>query len=429
MARAAGTRPPHGLFLHYGAYFKQYNDSYGHPAGDEVLKTVAQILQTGVREGDFPARYGGEEFAVVLQDTDAETALQVAERIRAAVESHAFPHRKVTLSIGVAQFAMGEEADAMIQRADVGLYEAKSAGRNRTIYLPTVTILEDKTVAEDIELEGSDQKTLQEEPPLVLQNVSLDSAETEEFAFPVSSGDPGASYGVQLLGGLEGLLQESPTPVLTALLDIMDRRGVESRGHSVRVTRYALRLGNEVAALYETLRPTRPLLPRMTPGDMANIAFGALLHDIGKMGIPDGVLRKRGKLTDDEWRQIRRHPLAGAELIADDPLLSRALPIIRFHHERWDGTGYPQGLRSEAIPLVARIFAVCDAFDTLTVARAYRSHMNFQAAREEVARGAGTQFDPDVVQAFMEIPEAEWRNLASPWITASPVLEPLRRAA
>jgi ribonuclease P protein subunit RPR2 len=136
-------------------------------------------------------------------------------------------------------------------------------------------------------------------------------------------------------------------------------------------------------------------------------------------------------LTEDEWRQVRRHPLAGAELIAEHPLLSRALPVVRYHHERWDGDGYPQGLAGEAIPLGARIFSVCDTLDILTTTRPYRAQMTYPAAREEIARGSGTQFDPDVVAAFLRIPEEEWLRLTTPHSSAlsEPMLMPYSRAA
>lgn len=431
IARVSRSRAPLALMLLDVDHFKQYNDTFGHPAGDEVLKGVAQILSTRVREGDYVARYGGEEFAVILQDTDAETALLVADRVRAAVEAFPFPNRQVTVSIGLALYAPGEPADAVIERADVALYEAKSAGRNRVVYLPAFGCDQQADGAAGVQ--GTDQEPL-------IATVTAGCAEPRiESAFAVPSQEPVIQCGdrsggyphdiIRLLGGLEGLLQEAPAPILLALIDIMDQRSAESWGHSVRVTRYALRLCRAVNELYEELRTVRPLLPRLTPGDLADLAFGALLHDIGKMGIPDAVLRKRGRLTDEEWRQVRRHPLAGAELIAHNALLARALPVIRYHHERWDGNGYPQGLRGEAIPLPARIFAVCDAFDTLTVSQVYREHVSFTEAQTEIQRGTGTQFDPDVVQAFLTVSEEEWRYLASPWTVALPDVPTIRRAA
>ena len=129
-----------------------------------------------------------------------------------------------------------------------------------------------------------------------------------------------------------------------------------------------------------------------------------LLHDIGKIGIPDAILLKPGPLTPAEWKIMRRHPEIGRQLVEKIPFLSGAVPIVYHHHERWDGTGYPLGLRGEAIPLGARIFAVADAFDAMTFDRPYSRAISFEAARAEIERCAGTHFDPAVVATFVTIP-------------------------
>ena len=129
-----------------------------------------------------------------------------------------------------------------------------------------------------------------------------------------------------------------------------------------------------------------------------------LLHDIGKIGIPDGILLKPGPLSSDEWKIMRTHPDLGRRLVERIPFLRGAVPIVYHHHERWDGTGYPLGLRGEMIPLGARIFAVADAFDAMTFDRPYSVAISFEAARKEIARCAGTHFDPNVVENFLKIP-------------------------
>ena len=404
-ARAERACAPLSLLLLDIDKFKQFNDAFGHPAGDEALRIVATLLASQVREGDLPARYGGEEFAVVLPETDAETAKQIAERIRAAVEAYPFPNRAVTVSIGVAQRFETESPDATIQRADVALYEAKAAGRNRAVYVPlALTETEAQEISDSKEADSDAILTSMNDAPLMTL-VTEPEAETWQDAVLELSPSSAASLAT---GGLEGLLQCPVSEVLGALLEALDRRGVEPPGHSERIARYALRLALSVNEVYDEERQFRPLLPYLDPGDLSALAFGALLHDIGKMGISDSVLRKRGRLTDDEWRQMRRHPLVGAEMLGGHPLLRRALPVARYHHERWDGSGYPQGLAGEAIPLVARIFAVCDALEILTSERPYRSRLDYTQARDEIARGAGTQFDPDVVQAFLRVPAEQW---------------------
>jgi diguanylate cyclase (GGDEF)-like protein len=443
IARVQRSRAPLSLVLLDVDYFKQYNDAFGHPAGDEVLKGVGQILRKTVREGDYPARYGGEEFAVILPDTDVETAQLVAERIRTTVEAYPFAHRKITVSIGLAEYLDDEAADRMIQRADVSLYEAKTGGRNQIAYLPVSAFgaeesLQDAPASAAQKALEVEQATLDVREAALLARLAAESAEREtpadDSAWEMRASAPLSLQGYHRcvalqIGGLEGLLQEPTSQILSALLDVLDKRGVEPRGHSERVARYALHLSSAMAARYEEQRQTRPLLPRLTPGDLVDLAFGALLHDIGNVGIPDAILRKTGKLTENEWRQIRRHPLAGAELLADCPMLSRALPVVRFHHERWDGTGYPQGLSGEVIPLSARIFAVCDALDSLTTDRPYRARMDFAGACAEIARAAGAQFDPDVVEVFLRIPESEWQRLADVPLSAKSVSGSLSHAA
>ena len=137
------------------------------------------------------------------------------------------------------------------------------------------------------------------------------------------------------------------------------------------------------------------------------LAFGFLLHDIGKLAVPDAVLTKPGKLTDAEWELMRQHPEAGARILHGIPFLDRALDVVLHHHERWDGGGYPAGLAGEDIPLWARIFAVVDAVDAITSDRPYRAGRPLAAAIEAVVEGAGAQFDPVCAQAFADLDAAE----------------------
>jgi HD-GYP domain-containing protein (c-di-GMP phosphodiesterase class II) len=132
-----------------------------------------------------------------------------------------------------------------------------------------------------------------------------------------------------------------------------------------------------------------------------------MLHDIGKIGIPDAILLKPGPLSPDEWKIMRTHPEVGRRLVEDIPFLAGAVPIVYHHHERWDGNGYPEGLRGEGIPLGARIFAVADAFDAMTFDRPYSRAVTVEAAREEIARCSGTHFEPAVVSTFLAIPFEE----------------------
>jgi HD-GYP domain-containing protein (c-di-GMP phosphodiesterase class II) len=139
--------------------------------------------------------------------------------------------------------------------------------------------------------------------------------------------------------------------------------------------------------------------------DLPDLAHGVLLHDIGKIGIPDAILLKPGKLTQEEWSIMRRHPEIGKRLIENVPFLRGAIPVVYCHHEKYDGSGYPQGLRGEEIPLGARIFAVVDAFDAMTFDRPYSKAISFEGAKTEIKRCVGAHFDPAVVEAFFRVPE------------------------
>src|SRR5204862_1356786 len=140
--------------------------------------------------------------------------------------------------------------------------------------------------------------------------------------------------------------------------------------------------------------------------EMSDLAHGVLLHDIGKIGIPDAILLKPGPLTPDEWKTMRTHPEIGKRLIEKIPFLHGAVPIVYCHHEKWDGAGYPRGLAGEAIPLNARIFSVVDAFDAMTFDRPYSKAIPFEAAIAEIKRCSGTHFDPHVVESFLRVPPA-----------------------
>ncbi|HEY3477135.1 MAG TPA: HD domain-containing phosphohydrolase [Anaerolineales bacterium] len=180
---------------------------------------------------------------------------------------------------------------------------------------------------------------------------------------------------------------------LTALMSALDARDRETEGHSTRVSRLTCLLAEEIGLDGQQLKA---------------IERGALLHDIGKIGISDRVLHKPGKLTDDEWKVMRIHPDIGARIVEGIPFLQESLSIIRYHHERWDGSGYPIGLKGEEIPIQARIFAVADVFDALTSRRSYRSKSSADEAIQYMKEQSGTLFDPMIVEALTRLPYKEF---------------------
>jgi putative nucleotidyltransferase with HDIG domain len=176
--------------------------------------------------------------------------------------------------------------------------------------------------------------------------------------------------------------------VLAALSQAIEARDPYTRGHSERVSALAQVVARRLGWKSSHLRALR---------------VGALLHDVGKLNLDEAVLRKPGPLDENEYREIKRHPLAGARLIRGFEALRPALPYILFHHERWDGQGYPSGRSREQIPAGARVVAVVDAFDAMISMRPYRPALALRAAIAEVDAGAGTQFDPGVVKVFLSV--------------------------
>ncbi|HXY73820.1 MAG TPA: diguanylate cyclase [Dehalococcoidales bacterium] len=317
-------------------FFKTYNDTYGHMAGDDVLASVGRIIQSSIRTIDMPFRYGGEEFAVILPETMVEGAWIVAERMREKIEQKEFTGRSsVTASFGIATWpADGVTKEQVLVSADKALYTAKETGRNR-ICTPS-----------DFKKQGL---------------VSLDQG-TDAQKIAIS--------------------------MIFALAATVDAKDHYTFGHSRKVSQYAVSIAQAL---------------NLPPEKVANIRTAGLLHDIGKIGIPDSILNKDGPLDDQEWRQIKEHPKMGVEILRYVADLSLSLPAIINHHEHYDGTGYPNGLRGEDIPFEARLLSIADAYDAMTSLRPYHNQRTQEEAIAELKRCAGTMFDPELVKIFCSV--------------------------
>jgi len=188
--------------------------------------------------------------------------------------------------------------------------------------------------------------------------------------------------------GMAEQLRETYDGTLEALVSALDARDRETKGHSLRVAKYMMEV-----AFHMGIQPGTE--------EWVDMQRGGLLHDIGKIGVSDTILHKPDKLTEEEWVDMRRHPKIGHDMLKDIGFLAGAAKIVLAHHERFDGKGYPRGLATDEIPLGARIFVLADTFDAMTSDRPYRKALSVQAAREEIIRCSGTQFDPRCVQAFL----------------------------
>ena len=490
--------------------FKAVNDNHGHLAGDALLNAVADALRRSVRSYDQVARYGGDEFAVILPNTDAQTARGVLDRARSAIARVESPFEAVaSASAGLALWHPGMDADTLIGDADAAMFESKRSrrrdfqeeGAERLAPVPAATerdrhqvrrlntaaglavrlgrLLEPQAIAEaamiglgselgytasvlvareeDGSLRmvamGSQQSPTSEPRPSAQpapgradahtdpisatvrrcvaerRTVSVTGADAasvdSEVAVPIFVGgalwgalavrpEPAMrldDYDVQLLQGLADQLgaalrtarlyaelDETHLGTAAALAAALEAKDHYTADHARSIADLAVAVGAELGLSEDHLRDLR---------------YGALFHDIGKIAIPDAILKKPGPLSESEFAAVREHPEVGERILAPVPFLSAVRRIVRHDHERWDGTGYPDRLSGEDIPLGARIVLVVDAYHAMRSDRPYRSALPDAEARRELLAHAGDQFDPRVVRALLAVLESRSIGSAS----------------
>ncbi|GAC1566989.1 MAG: hypothetical protein NVS3B14_11590 [Ktedonobacteraceae bacterium] len=356
LARAQRFERPFSLIFFDGDRFKQVNDTYGHGIGDVVLRELGERVESVLRGGDTLGRFGGEEFVILLPEADLEQACLIAERIRAAVAATPLATKQVeeginaTISVGVATYPTdGETISSLLEKADQAMYWAKRLGRNQV-----------RTAVEA-------RRTYQHATFTAL--LSVDGRESEATASQPEHEQTQRAY---YLGSIFSLL-----------------RMIELRDPAIGKHAYAV----------SDLATALALQMQLEQKQVVAIGTAALLHDIGKIGMPDAILQKRGPLSYSERAIIKQHPAVGAQLLETSPCLQELMPAIRHHHERWDGKGYPDGLAGQNIPLEARIIAVAEAYAAMVTGHPYQASRPPADALAELQRYAGTQFDPDVVRA------------------------------
>jgi diguanylate cyclase (GGDEF)-like protein/PAS domain S-box-containing protein len=357
-------------------HFKTINDAHGHAFGDQVLKRIAEDVRHSARTTDTVARYGGDEFLLLMPNTAVPEALSVVERIRRHAAQVPLTCSgqtvQVTLSAGIAEAApasperspaAGEAINDLLRKADEALQTAKAAGR--------------------------------------------DCAKVWSLAAsqPPPEGQAEADAADRLLRRLCGLAQQSAEMFVQGVRDLV--RGLEARvpyfsSHSGNTMHYAL-------AITETLG--------LGSDQVEDIRKAALVHDIGNVAVPRAILNSGRSLDVAERQIVEQHVVTSVRLLDQLAAFDRPIPIVRHHHERWDGCGYPDGLSGEAIPLGARVLAVADAFDAMTAGRAYRKPCRIREALERLRRESGQQFDPAVVDALAR------------WVGDAPPSSPSGRAA
>ncbi len=337
-------------------FFKAVNDSGGHQTGDEVLRLVSSAIEEACRKADLPARFGGDEFAVLLPETAATEAGAVAERIRGAVDQLPIQIQgtefHVTASIGVADLNSGEMASAadMVALADRALYAAKQSGRNRIVQAHN------------------------------LHGDSLDKRQhSEDVKINVLS---------KKLAGIDSQFKELFLLAFDQIMAILEHRDPHMADHTRKVQHYATLISEEME-----------LPDRVTK----RIQIAAMMHDIGMVALPDAILLCPGSLDEEQMKVMRRHPLLSVRIMERMEFLEQEIPAVRYHHERFNGKGYPEGISGPAIPLSARILSVADAFDAMTSPRTFRVAKTVAEAIGEIRRASGTQFDPAITSAFMNV--------------------------
>ena len=334
--------------------FKLINDNHGHAVGDQVLRRIADLLRSGRRDADLVCRLGGEEFCILLPSADISYACHVAELVRHAICSTPMAGLPVTASFGVSSYIFGaRDPHELLNQADKSLYIAKRNGRNqvsRWDEIPAEFQLEESTLSR---------------------------------VRPSASAEPETAI---------------PFQAVTALVSALAYRDSETAEHSRRVADLCVAAANGA----------------MSVGDAYILEIAALLHDIGKIGIPDAVLLKPGPLTDEEWKLMRVHDRIGVEIIRTTFASSQLARIVQAHQAWYNGGKPGYDLQGEQIPIEARLLAIADAYDAMVSDRVYRPGRTQHEAISELRRCAGKQFDPALVERFIETVEARDENRSLP---------------
>ena len=331
-------------------HFKSFNDTYGHQTGDRALKAISKIIRDELRTVDFPARYGGEEFIIILPETECEGAVIVAERIRNAVAEHPFTSEGGERLLLTISSGVACYPDAAASKEDL----IKKA--DQALYLAkdrgrnTVCTYQD-TIAEAI-------KEIPEE--------------------------------------IDGILKDPELKDIEKIAKGIDSKSHYTKGHSIEVAAYAVMLGKYL---------------HLEQPQMESLRIAGILHDLGNIGIPEHILNKPGQLTQEEKSIIQGHPGLAEMVLIKYPLIETILPAILYHHERFDGKGYPLGLKGGEIPLLARLLSIVEAYQAMISPRPQRRRKTKEEAVAELREGAGSQFDPEIANAFIKL--LEERNAGS----------------
>jgi diguanylate cyclase (GGDEF)-like protein len=362
VARAHRGAHPLALLMIDMDDFGTINNSYGHQVGDAALAAIARAIRRIVRTQDVAARYGGDEFVVILPETAMPDALALADRMCEAIDALLVVDGGITIAVHASIGAAALPLHAMTREE---LLRAADQAAYAAKHMGKGRV-----------------------------------GRPEDAAFALDR-DPAT---------LAARLEHANLATVAALAAAVDAKDPYTRGHSQRVSAYAGVLATFL---------------QRTTDEVARVELAGLLHDVGKIGVPDAILAKPAKLDMQEYEIIRQHSATGEHMLSSVPFLHDVLPAVRHHHERWDGSGYPDALRGDEIPLDAAILMVADSLDAMTSSRTYRPALPLEEARRRILEGNGTQFHPDVVVALELALKAGKLMLLSSQVLAPPATYPL----
>ena len=344
------------------------NRELGHAKGDEVIKTVAEKIKQNIKNTDSAGRYGGDEIAIILPETDTVEAKYTAEYIAYCLSCSFVDNvGPVKISVGIATYPdCSKNQEKLLILAEQAMFISQAKGYKEGM----------STIISSSDFNFWDDDALNSFAEVIAKRHSQLGINFEEEL-------------VNRFNAEQIISHNHLIEMVTSLANAIDAKDPYTRDHSTSVSRYSEALAHAI---------------NLPEDEVQRITLGALLHDVGKIGIPEQVLTKPSHLSDEEWEIMKQHPVIGVEKVLEpNELLRDLIPMVKYHHEHIDGTGYPDKLKGEEIPLSARIVAVADAFHALISDRPYRKGMNMEKACEILKMGAGTQWDSDLVRHFIAI--------------------------
>ena len=369
LSRAATAKQNLSVIMLDICNITKINRDLGHAKGDEVIKLVAENVRKNVREGDIAARYGGDEIAIILPNTSVEQAKYVSEYLTYALSCFYIDDvGPVKVSVGISSYPeCANDKEKLLILAEQAMYISKAKGYKDG--MSAIISSADFNFWDDIALKSYAEVLGKRHAQL---GVNFEEELLAKFNFDHESMPSNRIF-----------------EIASSLAGAIDAKDPYTKDHSTCVSRYSSALARAI---------------NLPEEEIERIRLGALLHDVGKIGIPETVLKKEGPLSDEEWVIMKQHPTIGAEkVLMPNASLRDLIPIVKYHHERIDGKGYPEGLSNGDIPLAAKIVAIADTYHALTSDRPYRKGMSIEKAVSILEEGAGSQWDADLVRTFISI--------------------------